>query len=119
LALLAAFTAIAVPLTAASYAIETNQRTIAMIGLVATATVAAAAALCAKKSIGARKKLLKTNEDLMRRNADLEARCRAVMHGFDAIDERTQGRLWELLEEAGDEFAELVEEALDDPDGNA
>jgi hypothetical protein len=38
----------------------------------------------------------------------------AVLQGLDVIDERTQGRLWELFEETGDELAELVDEALDD-----
>jgi hypothetical protein len=44
---------------------------------------------------------------------------RAVLQGLDVIDERTQGRLWELFEETGDELAELVDEALADPGGDA
>jgi hypothetical protein len=118
LALLAAFTAIAGPLVVTSYGIETNQKAIALIGLVAIALVAALAALSASKSRRARDELRAANDQLRRRNADLEARHRAVAHGLDVIDERTEGRLWELLEETGDELAELVDEALDEPDGD-
>lgn len=110
----AALTAIAVPLAAASYGVETNHRTIAMIGLVVTAVVAAAAALRANRSTRVRDALLEANGNLRRRNTDLEAMHRAVLQGLDVIDERTQGRLWELFEETGDELAELIDEALDD-----
>jgi hypothetical protein len=110
----AALTAIAVPLAAASYGVETNNRTIAMIGLVVTAVVAAAAALRANRSTRVRDALLEANGNLRRRNTDLEAMHQAVLQGLDVIDERTQGRLWELFEETGDELAELIDEALDD-----
>jgi hypothetical protein len=110
----AALTAIAVPLAAASYGVETNNRTIAMIGLVVTAVVAAAAALRANRSTRVRDALLEANGNLRRRNTDLEAMHQAVLQGLGVIDERTQGRLWELFEETGDELAELVDEALDD-----
>lgn len=110
----AALTAIAVPLAAASYGVETNNRTIAMIGLVVTAVVAAAVAFRANSSTRVRDALLEANGNLRRRNTDLEAMHQAVLQGLDVIDERTQGRLWELFEETGDELAELVDEALDD-----
>jgi hypothetical protein len=110
----AALTAIAAPLAAASYGVETNNRTIAMIGLVVTAVVAAAAALRANRSTRVRDALLEANGNLRRRNTDLEAMHQAVLQGLDVIDERTQGRLWELFEETGDELAELIDEALDD-----
>ena len=110
----AALTAIAVALAAASYGVETDHTTIAMIGLVVTAVVAAAAALRANRSTRVRDALLEANGNLRRRNTDLEAMHRAVLQGLDVIDERTQGRLWELFEETGDELAELVDEALDD-----
>jgi hypothetical protein len=110
----AALTAIAVPLAAASYGVETNNRTIAMIGLVVTAVVAAAAALRANRSTRVRDALLEANGNLRRRNTDLEAMHQAVLQGLDVIDERTHGRLWELFEETGDELAELIDEALDD-----
>ena len=108
----AALTAIA--LAAASYGVETNNRTIAMIGLVVTAVVAAAVAFRANRSTRVRDALLEANGNLRRRNTDLEAMHQAVLQGLDVIDERTQGRLWELFEETGDELAELIDEALDD-----
>jgi acid phosphatase family membrane protein YuiD len=110
----ATLTAIAVPLAAASYGVETNNRTIAMIGLVVTAVVAAAVAFRANRSTRVRDALLEANGNLRRRNTDLEAMHQAVLQGLDVIDERTQGRLWELFEETGDELAELIDEALDD-----
>ena len=42
---------------------------------------------------------------------ELQALELAVEEGFDWIDERTQGRLRELVEEAGDELAALVDES--------
>ena len=63
----------------------------------------------------ARAELRLSNERLQRRNADLRAFQLAVVQGFDVIDARTQGRLKELVEEAGDELAALVDDALADP----
>jgi len=63
----------------------------------------------------ARDEILITNERLQRRNAELQALELAVEEGFDWIDERTQGRLRDLVEEAGDELAALVDEMLDAP----
>jgi hypothetical protein len=37
----------------------------------------------------------------------------AVAQGFNLIDERTQGRLRELVQQAGDDLAALVEETFD------
>ena len=49
------------------------------------------------------------------RNADLEAQHAAIFEGFDWIDERTAGRLRDLLEEAGDELAELADDGARRP----
>jgi hypothetical protein len=64
----------------------------------------------------AREELRLANERLQRRNADLQALQLAVAQGLEVINERTQGRLQELVEEAGDELAGLVDDALDDED---
>ncbi len=117
--LLAALSASAASLATASYGVEAGEKTVAMIGLAATAMVAVAATLFANRSIRTRDDLRAANAELRRRNTDIEARYRTVAYGLDVVDGRTRGRLWELLEEAGDELAELADEALDERDGNA
>jgi len=61
-----------------------------------------------------RRELQLANERLQRKNAELLTLQITVAHGFRVIDERTQGRLWELVHEAGDDLAALVDEALND-----
>lgn len=125
--------AIALTLGVATWGIATNRNNVAMVGLAATAVTAAAMGVSARASIRtgersfeqldralaeserARDDLRVENKRLQRRNADLRARGLAVEDGFDWIDERTQGRLRELVEEAGDELAALVDELLDSP----
>lgn len=120
-------------LAVAIYGVETGRKSVAMVGLAFTAFVAVVMAVRARtairaeirsrevcdralaKSEHARGELRLANERLQRRNADLQAFQLAVVQGFDVIDERTQGRLKELVEEAGDELATLVDDALDDP----
>ncbi len=99
---------IVVALGVGIYGIETDAKSVALVGLAFTALVAVVMAVRAGTAIRA-------NERLQRRNADLQTFQLAVVQGFDWIDERTKGRLKELVEEAGDELAALVEDALDDP----
>jgi hypothetical protein len=121
------------PLAVAIYGVETDRKSVAIVGLAFTALVAVVMAVKARaairaeirsrevcdralaKSERAREELRLADERLQRRNADLQAFQLAVVQGFDVIDERTQGRLTELVEEAGDELAALVDDALDDP----
>jgi hypothetical protein len=58
----------------------------------------------------------RANELLQRKNAELETLQLAVTQGFNFIDERTEGRLRELVEQAGDDLAALVEETFDTRD---
>jgi hypothetical protein len=55
------------------------------------------------------------NAELERRNAELKSEQLAILEDFDWIDERTNGRLSDLVQEAGDELAEFADEVLDDP----
>lgn len=89
-----------------------------MVGLAASAVVAVAMAVRASKSIRDRDELLAANEELQRRNVELRALQLAVVRGLHVVDERTQGRLRDLVEETGDELAELVDEVLDDREGD-
>src|SRR6266536_12869 len=113
--LLVKLIAIAVTLAVAAYGVETERKSVAIVGLAATALVALVMALSARRSERARQELHRANERLRRRIAELDAFQVAVVQGFALIDERTHGRLIELVEEAGDELAELVDDALDDP----
>jgi hypothetical protein len=135
--LLGTLTAIGVALAGASYGVESDQESVAMLCLAAAAVLAVAMGIMAQTSIWAgrrtcealdralyrsersREQLRVANERLQRRNAQLQALQLAVEDGFDWIDERTQGRLRELVEETGDELAALVDEALDEPTEDA
>jgi hypothetical protein len=117
--LLVKLIASAATLALAAYGVETERKSVAIVGLAATALVAVVMALRARRSERARQELHLANERLRRRIAELDAFRLAVVQGFALIDERTHGRLTELMEEAGDELAELVDDALDDPSEEA
>ena len=117
--LLVKLIAIAVTLAVAAYGIETERKSVAIVALAATALVAAAVALRAHRSARASEELHRANERLQRTNAELHAFHLGVIEGFALIDERTHGRLTELVEEAGDELAELIDDALDEQSEDA
>ncbi len=66
------------------------------------------------KSRRAQEELSAANEGLQRTNIELQALHIAMTQGFSLIDERTEGRLRALVEEAGDDLVALVDEAVDD-----
>jgi biopolymer transport protein ExbB/TolQ len=124
--------AIALTLGVATYGLMTDRRSVALSGLLASMTIAVAMVLRARDSVRAaelsselldsaladseraRAELNAANERLQRTNVDLRTLRIAVAQGFNLIDERTQGRLREVVEHAGDDLAALVEESLDD-----
>jgi hypothetical protein len=83
------------------------------------ATLAVAVALVgrARSSLRAaerkRVELDRANALLRTRNASLRTMHVAVRQGFEVIDERTHGRLRELVEQTGDDLAAIVAERLD------
>ena len=129
-------TLVAISLTfgVATYGFITARETVAVIGVTASAAIALAMAFRAQDALrtGARSsKLLDdalveserardalnlANELLQRKNAELRTLQVAVAQGFNVIDERTQGRLRELIEQAGDDLAALVDETVVDED---
>jgi hypothetical protein len=131
LVLLVTLLAITLTLGVAVYGLVTDRPMIETVGLVASAAIAAAMALRARDSIGAaersselldqalaeseraRNGLDIANVKLQRANADLRTLQIAVAQGFNLIDERTHGRLRELVEEAGDDLAALVDETVE------
>ena len=132
--LLLTLTAVSVTLSVAVYGFATDRRNVAIVGAAATAAIAVAMAFRAAESIRAvrrsslllddalaeseraRNELNFANERLQRKNAELQVLRLAVAQGFNFIDERTQGRLRELIEEAGDDLVALVDETVIDED---
>ena len=110
-------TSLALGMTA--YGVGSDRKAVALIGLASTVVVVAALVFSSSSSSHSREALLAANEELQRRNADLEALHLAVLKGLDVIDQETQGRLLELIEDAGDELAVLVDETLDDGMGDS
>lgn len=126
-------TVIGLALPVAVYGVAASRDLVAAVGLVAVAFAVVAMARGARSSIRAlerrcevhgraraeseraRHDLEVENAELERKYADLRARHAAIVEGFDVLDERTGGRLYDLVEEAGDELGELTKEALDDP----
>ena len=110
---------IALALGVATFGVETNRDALALLGLGATGLLAATLAASASSSVRRRDGLRAANTELQRRNAELEAQRLAIESALDAIDDRTQGRLRELIEQSGDELAELVDDALDESSESA
>lgn len=99
----------------ATYGVATDWKTASMAGLAATVVITAVVSISARRSIVARNAIHLANKELQQKNDDLRASQLAVVRGFDLIDERTQGRLTELVEEVGDELAALADEVFDEP----
>lgn len=99
----------------ATYGVATDWKTVSMVGLAATVVIAAVMSISARRSIVARNAIHLANKELQQKNDDLRTSQLAVVRGFDLIDERTQGRLTELMEEVGDELAALADEVFDEP----
>lgn len=131
-----AFVAIASTLGVAVDGLITDRVGVTIVGLATSITIAATMGVRARDSIRmaersselldsamaeserARDELRLANEKLQRTNASLRTLHIAVAQGFNLIDERTQGRLRGLVEEAGDDLAALVAETVDDEVGS-
>jgi len=130
-----AFVAIASTLGVAVDGLITDRAGVTIVGLATSITIAVTMGVRARDSIRmaersselldsalaeserARDELRLANEKLQRTNASLRTLHIAVAQGFNLIDERTQGRLRGLVEEAGDDLAALVAETVDDEVG--
>jgi hypothetical protein len=60
----------------------------------------------------ARDRLREANDELARANAQIQAMHIAFADLLNLADERSSGRMRELIEDAGDELAELLEEQM-------
>lgn len=130
-ALLINLIAIVLTLGVATYGLMGDRRNVALAGIVASLLIAIAMVARARDSLRtaehaaelldgavleserARDQLHAANAQLRKTNADQLVTHLAVAQAFDLIDERTQGRLREVVEQAGGDLAALVEESLD------
>jgi hypothetical protein len=129
-ALLINLIAIVLTLGVATYGLMGDRRNVALAGIVASLLIAIAMVARARDSLRtaehaaelldgavleserARDELRAANAQLRKTNADQLVTHLAVAQAFDLIDERTEGRLRELVEQAGGDLAALVEESL-------
>jgi hypothetical protein len=130
-ALLISLIAIVLTLGVATYGLIGDRRNVALAGIVASLLIAVAMVARARDSLRtaehaaelldgavleserARDQLHAANAQLRKTNADQRVTHLAVAQAFDLIDERTEGRLREIVEQAGGDLAALVEESLD------
>jgi hypothetical protein len=130
-ALLVTLVAITLTLGVATYGLMGDRQNVALIGIATSVAIAASMVLRARDSVRTaelsselldsvlvesertRDELHVANAQLQKTNAELRTLQLAVAQGFNLIDERTQGRLRELIEQAGDDLAALVDETLE------
>lgn len=129
--LLLSLAALALTLGVAGYGLLVDARGLAIVGLIASVSIGAAMALRARAAIRstenayarldrsvadverARDDLALANEELGRANARVRAIQIAHAELLNLADERTQGRMRELIEETGSELAEFLEDELE------
>jgi hypothetical protein len=130
--LLVTLLAIALTLGVATYGLTDEHRNVALVGITTSVAIAVVMVLRARDSLRSaerfsalldsrlaesernRDELHHANAQLQKTNAELRTLQLAVAEGFNLIDERTQGRLRELVEQAGTELAALVDETFED-----
>ncbi len=130
--LLLSLGALALTLGVALYGEVAGIRPIALIGVAASVAIGIAMALRAREGIRtaeeayarldralseserARDELAAANEDLARANMELRVMHTAFADLLNLADERSSGRMRELIEDTGDELAKLLEEELEE-----
>jgi hypothetical protein len=128
--LLASLGGLVLTLGVARYGLLQGRRALVVIGLLASVGIGAAMALRARDSIRtaedaysrldralsgserAREEFAAANQDLALANLELRVMHTALADLPNLADERSGGRMRELIEDAGDELAELLEEGL-------
>jgi hypothetical protein len=131
-ALLVTLAAIALTLGVTTYGLMTDRREVALIAVLASVAIAVAMVIRARDSLRSaelsserldialteserkRAELDVANVRLQQTNASLQTIHLAVRQGFNLIDERTEGRLRELIEQTGDDLAALVDERIEE-----
>ena len=132
--LLVTLVAISLALGVALYGLLTGREEIAVVGLIASAVVAIAMALRARDSIAsaeraseqldqslaeserARDELRAANATLQRALVDFHALRIVVAQGLNLIDERAEGRLRSVIDEACGDLIAIVDHGPEDSD---
>ena len=129
--LLLSLAALGLTLTVAAYGLIIEARGLALVGLIAGVSIGAAMALRARAAIRsaenaysrldhsladverARDDLTLANEELARANARVQAMQIAHAELLNLADERTDGRMRELIEETASDLADFLSEELE------
>lgn len=130
--LLVSLAAISITLGVATHGLISDRRNVALIGILASITIAVAMVIRARDSLRTversselldsvlteaereRARLDLANARLQQTNVSLRMIQLAVRQGFNLIDEQTQGRLREVVEQSGGDLAALVDETLEE-----
>ncbi|MGH3042670.1 MAG: hypothetical protein ACRDNG_13210, partial [Gaiellaceae bacterium] len=128
--LLVSLSALVLSVSVAGYGLLAGFGALALAGLFASLTIGVSMALRARDSIRTaedaytrldqalvdsertRDQLVTANEDLGRANLELRTLHVAMTDLLNLADERTEGRMRELIEDTGSELAELLEEEI-------
>lgn len=128
--LLVSLSALVLSVSVAGYGLLAGFGALALVGLFASLTIGVSIALRARDSIRTaedaytrldqalvdsertRDQLVTANEDLGRANLELRTLHVAMTDLLNLADERTEGRMRELIEDTGSELAELLEEEI-------
>jgi hypothetical protein len=130
-ALLADVGALVLTIGVAFYGLHEDSRVLTLIGLAASASIGTAMALRARNSIQsaesaygrldraladterARDELADANQDLARANAQIQAVHVAYADLLNLTDDRTSGRMRELIEDTGEDLAGFLEAEME------
>jgi hypothetical protein len=128
--LLVSLTALVLSVAVAGYGLLEGSGALTLIGLFASVSIGVAMGLRARDSIRTaedaytrldqalaesertRDQLTTANEDLARANLELRTMHIAMADLLNLADERTEGRMRELIEDTGSELAELLDEEI-------
>ena len=128
--LLLSLAALALTLGVAFYGYWVGISAVAVVGVIAGAVVGLAMALRAREAIRTAEdayarldralaeaershdKLVLANEELQRANVQMKTMQIALAEALNLADERSQGRMREIIEDMGDELASILEEQL-------
>lgn len=128
--LLVSLSALVLSVGVACYGLLAGIGALALVGLFASVSIGVAMALRARNSIRTaenaytrldqalvesertRDQLATANQDLARANLELRTMHVAIADLLNLADERTEGRMRELIEDTGSDLAELLEEEM-------
>jgi hypothetical protein len=133
--LLVALTGLLLTLATTLYGLAADKPAVALVGVAAGAWISAAMAFRARNSIRtaenaydhldhalreserSRDELAAANQEFARANAELQTLQIAIADVLNLADERSDGRIRELIEDTGRDLADLLEQELDQTRG--